>query len=167
VRLPVRRTLLDIALTLLFILLQTTIGRYLTLAGLPPDIALIWIVYLALRRGQLAGTVAGFFTGLVLDLISGNDGMMGLAALSKTAAGFTAGYFFNENKTLQTLGSYRFIVIILTVALVHNLIYFVIFLQGSGAHWWEAILLYGIPAALYTAAVGLIPTFVFARRLLQ
>jgi len=162
----VRQTLVDTALTLLFILLQTTLARYLAIAGLPPDIALIWIVYLALKRGQIAATLAGFSTGLVLDLLSGNDGMLGLAALSKTAAGFTAGYFFNENKTLQTLGSYRFVLLIFSVALVHNLIYFIIFLQGSGAHWWQAILLYGIPAALYTAAVGLIPTFVFARRAL-
>jgi rod shape-determining protein MreD len=161
-----RQTFIDIALTILFVLLQTTLTQYLAVWGLSPDIALIWIVYLALRRGQITGTVAGFFTGLVLDLLSGNDGMLGLAALSKTAGGFMAGYFFNENKTLQTLGSYRFILIILSVSLVHNLIYFVIFLQGSGAHWWQAILLYGIPAALYTAAVGLIPTFVFARRAL-
>jgi rod shape-determining protein MreD len=161
-----RRTLIDIALTLLFVLLQTTLAQYLAVAGLSPDFTLIWIVYLSIRRGQITGTVAGFFTGLVLDLLSGNDGMLGLAALAKTAGGFTAGYFFNENKTAQTLGSYRFILIILSVSLVHNLIYFIIFLQGSGAHWWQAILLYGIPAALYTAAVGLIPTFVFARRAL-
>ena len=162
-----RSTAVDIAITLLFILLQTTIAQYLAVGGITPDLALIWIIYLALRRGQIAGTVAGFATGLVLDLLSGNDGMLGLAALAKTAGGFTAGYFFNENKTLQTLGSYRFILIILSVSLVHNLIYFVIFLQGSGAHWWEAILLYGVPAAVYTAAVGLIPTFVFARRALR
>src|SRR5664279_1643117 len=161
-----RQTFIYIALTILFVLLQTTLTQYLAVAGLSPDIALIWIVYLALRRGQITGTIAGFFVGLLLDLLSGNDGMLGLAALSKTVGGFTAGYFFNENKTVQTLGSYRFILIILSVSLVHNLIYFIIFLQGSGAHWWQAILLYGIPAALYTAAVGLIPTFVFARRAL-
>jgi rod shape-determining protein MreD len=161
-----RQTFIDIALTLMVVLLQTTIAQYLAVAGFSPDIALIWIVYLSIRRGQITGTVAGFFVGLVLDLLSGNDGMLGLAALSKTVGGFTAGYFFNENKTVQTLGSYRFILIILSVSLVHNLIYFIIFLQGSGAHWWQAILLYGIPAALYTAAVGLIPTFVFARRAL-
>ncbi len=161
-----RQTFIDIALTLMVVLLQTTIAQYLAVAGFSPDIALIWIVYLSIRRGQITGTVAGFLVGLVLDLLSGNDGMLGLAALSKTVGGFTAGYFFNENKTVQTLGSYRFILIILSVSLVHNLIYFIIFLQGSGAHWWQAILLYGIPAALYTAAVGLIPTFVFARRAL-
>jgi lipopolysaccharide export LptBFGC system permease protein LptF len=47
----VRRTAFDIALTLLFVLLQTTLTQYLAVGGLSPDIALIWIVYLALRRG--------------------------------------------------------------------------------------------------------------------
>ena len=162
-----RRTLADIAITLLVLLLQTTLGRYLAVAGLPPDIAMIWIVTLALRRGQLAATVAGFGTGLMLDLLSGADGMLGLSALAATCGGFMAGYFYNENKTLQTLGSYRYILIILSVALVHNLIYFIIFLQGSGVHWWQAIFLYGVPAAAYTAAVGLLPMFIYARRLLQ
>ena len=163
----VRRTLADIALTALFIVVQTALARYLAVAGLAPDIALIWIVTLALRRGQLAATVAGFSTGLVLDLLSGADGMLGLSALAATCGGFMAGYFYNENKTLQTLGSYRYILIILSVALVHNLIYFIIFLQGSGVHWWQAILLYGVPAAAYTAAVGLLPMFIYARRVLQ
>jgi len=161
-----RRRIADIALTLLVIVVQTTLGRYLAIAGLPPDLALIWTVTLALRRGQMIGTVAGFCTGLVLDLLSGGDGMLGLSALALTCGGFMAGYFYNENKTLQTLGSYRYILIILSVALVHNLIYFIIFLQGSGVHWWQAILLYGVPAALYTAAAGLLPMFIYARRLL-
>jgi len=54
-----RQTFIDIALTILFVLLQTTIAQYLAVAGLSPDIALIWIVYLALRRGQITGTIAG------------------------------------------------------------------------------------------------------------
>jgi len=40
---------------------------------------------------------------MVVDLLSGADGMLGLSALAKTIAGFVAGYFYNENKTLQTL----------------------------------------------------------------
>jgi rod shape-determining protein MreD len=162
-----RRTLIDAGVTLLFVVLQTTLAQELAVSGLAPDLAMIWIVSLALRRGQVAGTLAGFSTGLLLDLTSGADGMLGLAALATMAGGFTAGYFYNENKTLQTLGSYRFILILLFSSLVHNLIYFIIFLQGSGVHWWQAILLYGVPAALYTSAVGLLPMFVFARRLLQ
>ncbi|MEW6511157.1 MAG: rod shape-determining protein MreD [Bacteroidota bacterium] len=162
-----RQNAIDASLTLLFLLLQTTLARYLAVGGLPPDLTLIWIVYLAVRRGQIAATLAGFASGLVLDLMSGHDGMLGLAALCKTAAGFLAGYFYNENKTLQTLSTYRFLLILAFVAIVHNLLYFTIFLQGSEISWWGAAAFYGVPSAAYTAAMGLLPMFVFARRFLS
>ena len=159
-----RQIAIDAGLTVVFLLLQTTLAQFLSIAGLAPDIALIWVVYIAIRRGQIAGTTAGFAMGVALDLLSGNDGMLGLAALAMTVGGFLAGYFYNDNKTIQTLGSYRFILILLTVTFVHNLIYFIIFLQGSGTHWWEDVLYYGTPVAVYTALIGLIPMFIFARR---
>jgi rod shape-determining protein MreD len=162
-----RQAASDIVVTLVVVLLQTTIARYLAIGGLPPDITLLWIVYLSIRRGSIPGTTAGFFSGLAIDLLSGADGMLGLSALCKTLAGFTAGYFHNENKTLQTLGSYRFILIVAFVASLHHLIYFLIFLQGSDISWWGAVISYGIPAAAYTAAAGLIPMFAFARRYLS
>lgn len=161
-----RQNAIDGALTLLVLVIQTTLVRYMAVGGLTPDLVLIWVVMIAIRRGQIPATVAGFCTGLVLDLLSGNDGMLGLAALSKTIAGFLAGYFYSENKVLQTLSSYRFIVTLLLIATVHNLVYFIIFLQGSEVSWWGAVVFYGIPSALYTAAVGLIPMFGFARKAL-
>jgi rod shape-determining protein MreD len=165
--LPMRQTLIDILLTLLIILLQTTLVRFLAVGGLEPDIVLVWIVFYALRRGQISGTIAGFASGLLLDLLSGADGMLGLAALSKTVVGFLTGYYFNENKTLQTLGSYRSVLILAGMAFVHNLIYFTIFLQGTDVGVWGTLALYGIPSAAYTAAIGLLPMFAYARRLLS
>jgi rod shape-determining protein MreD len=162
-----RQNAIDGALTLLVLVVQTTLLRYMALGGLTPDLILIWVVVIAIRRGQIPATVAGFCAGLALDLLSGNDGMLGLAALTKTAAGFLAGYFYSENKVLQTLSSYRFILTLLLVATVHNLVYFIIFLQGSEVSWWGAVLFYGIPSAVYTAAVGLIPMFAFARKALS
>ncbi len=153
-----------ILLSLLFILLQTTIVRFLPIASITPDILLIWIVYLGIRHGQITATTAGFFIGLVMDLLSGADGMLGLSALSCTVAGFIAGYFYNENKTYQTLGSYQFPLILGGVAFVHNLLYFVIFLQGSGIRWWGAVLQFGLPTMVYTVAVGVLPMFVIARK---
>jgi rod shape-determining protein MreD len=146
----------DIALSLLILLLQTTVVRFLSIQGIVPDI-----------RGQITATVAGFLLGLTLDLISGPDGMVGLAALTKTLAGFLAGYFYNENKTQQTLGGYQFIIIVVLVSLVHNVIYFLLFLQGSGLVWSEMLMRHGVPATVYTVAVALLPMFAFARKVLS
>ncbi len=159
-----RRTIADILLSLLLFLVHSTLVKFLSIRDITPDILVVWIVYLSIREGQLVGTVAGFLIGLAVDLMSGSDGMLGLSALAKTVAGFAAGYFYNENKTQQTLGGYPFIIAVAVASLLHNIIYFVIFLQGSPLGLQSIILMYGIPATLYTAAVGFLPMFAFARK---
>jgi rod shape-determining protein MreD len=157
------RTLLIIVLSLACILIQTTIVPFIAIATIGPDLVLIWIVYLAITRGQMQATTAGFFLGVLLDVFSGGDSMLGLSALTKTLAGFLAGYTYNENKITQYLGGPQFPLILLAVSLVHNLLYFVIFLQGSDILWSAAILQFGLPTTVYTAAVALLPMFAFYR----
>ena len=158
-----RKFLPDIALSLLVLLVQTGVIRFLSIGGIVPDLVLLWVAALAIRRGQIPATSAGFLLGLAQDILSG-DGMLGLSALTKTLAGFIAGYFYNENKTLQTMGSYRLLLIAGLVSLVHDGLYFLLFLQGSGISWSRSLLEYGIPTTVYTLAVALIPMFAFARK---
>lgn len=146
----------------LLLLVQTTFLPYIALGGIVPDVLFPWVVVFALRRGQLEGTVAGFIVGLLQDAVSLK--FFGLAALSKTVAGFAAGYFFNDNTTEQTLGSYRFILIVGGTSLVHNLLYFVIFFQGSDLAGFGTILLYTTATSLYTCVVTLLPMFVYSQR---
>ncbi len=159
-----RRVLSVVSLSLLLILLHTTLVNTVTLGTAVPDVLLIWIVYLAIQFGQIAATLLGFSIGLLMDLLSGHDGMLGLAALSKSLAGFLAGYFYQENKTEQTLSSARFVVAVGLAALLHNAIYFFIFLRGSDVGWWQAIAWHGVPSTLYTTALSIIPMSVFRRR---
>jgi rod shape-determining protein MreD len=161
-----RRTLSYVLISFLFIVVDSTLVKFLSIAGIVPDILVIWIVYVAIREGQSAGTTLGFCIGLATNLMGTPDNVLGLAALAKTFAGFTAGYFHNENKTYNILGSYQFIVIVGVASLVHNILYFTIFLQGSGLSWMQSVLSYGIPTTAYTAAVALLPMFAFARKYL-
>jgi len=157
-------TAISTFVTLLLFLVHSYLVPYLTLVDVVPDILLIWIVYLAIRRGQLVSTGAGFVIGLVLDLSSGESGMLGLAALTKSVGGFMAGYFFNENRMLQVLSGYQFIVAVFVTSLLHNVLYFLIFLQGSGMGWWDTFLRYAVPTSLYTALLALLPMFIFSRK---
>jgi rod shape-determining protein MreD len=159
------RTAYLILLSLLLIAVHTVLVPFLAILDITPDILLLWVVYIAVREGQMPATAAGFLIGLVADLVAG-DAVLGLSSLSKTLAGFIAGYFHNENKTLQTLGSYTFLIIVALAALLHNTIYFTIFLQGTSPGVAVTLLRYGLPAAAYTVAVGLLPMFAFARRML-
>jgi len=161
-----KRVIADILLSILLVLLQTTLVGYLSIGTIVPDLTFIWIVYLAIRRGQFTATAAGFLIGLTFDLLSGREGMLGLSALSKSVGGFAAGYFYNENKTFHTLGGYQFIIAVAVASLVQNLIYFIIFLQGAPVSWWDGVVLYGVPSMLYTAVMALMPMFAFGRRYL-
>jgi rod shape-determining protein MreD len=154
--------LTDVLLSLLVVVIQTTLVRFVAIADITPDLPLLLVIVIAIRRGQIAGTVAGFSIGLLLDLLSGS--MVGLSALTKTASGFVAGYFYNENKTLQTLGGYALILITLLVSALHNLLYFFVFLQGTDPGLSGVLFRYGIPTTLYTAAAALLPMFVWGRR---
>jgi rod shape-determining protein MreD len=159
-----RRAFSVASISLLLILLQTTLVNAVTLGTAVPDVLVIWIVYLAIQFGQIAATVLGFGIGLCMDLLSGQDGMLGLAALSKSLAGFLAGYFYHENKTEQTLSSGRFVAAVGFAALLHNAIYFLIFLRGSDVGWWQAITWHGVPSTLYTMVLSVVPMSLFRRK---
>lgn len=162
---PVIRPALLVLISLAALVLQTMILPYAAIGTIVPDAVLIWIVYLAVTRGHIAGSTAGFFLGLILDVLMGADGMLGLSAFTKTLAGFLAGYMFNENKTLQTLSTSRFPVIVAVTALVHNQFYFLVSLQGTDIPLESVVLRYGVPATVYTGLLALLPMFIFARRI--
>ncbi len=156
------RTIRYLFISLILIVVQTTLLRFLSLEGIVPDILIIWIAYIAVQEGQLAGTLWGFAIGLMFDFAVGN--FIGLSALAKTIAGFTGGYFTSETKNPLTLASYRFLIVILVVSIVHNVVYFAIFTQGTDIGFLRAILEFGLATAFYTTILSLLPMFFFARK---
>lgn len=159
-----RPLLIIIVISLGVLIVQTTAIPFIAVGTIVPDLVVLWIVYLGITRGQVTASTAGFLLGLALDILAGEDGMLGLSSLTKAVAGFLAGYTFSENKTQQTLSSAQFPLIVAVVSLVHNLLYFIIFLQGTDISWDNAIVRHGIPATVYTVLVALIPMFIIARR---
>jgi rod shape-determining protein MreD len=149
-----------IALALL--LLQTTFIPFLSVGGFLPDVFLIWVVYVAIRRGQMEATITGFVVGLLQDAVSMQ--FFGLSALTKTIAGFVTGYFFNDNSTEQTLGSYRFLTILFLSSFVHNIIYYGVFLQGIQDSVFTTMIEFSVFTGLYTVLLGMFPMFTFVRK---
>jgi rod shape-determining protein MreD len=150
-------------LTIIFLVFQTTIVPFSSISNIVPDVLLVWTVFIAIKLGQIPATVAGFTIGLAIDLVSGH--FIGLSALSKTVAGFFAGYFYNENKIDYTLGSYQFLIVVGLSSVIHNVIYFVIFVQGSEIGFWSAILRFGLFSTIYTIALAVLPVFVYSRKI--
>ena len=68
---------------------HATLAPTLRVAGVTPDLPLIVVVLLALRRGPEFGAVAGFVAGLLQDAAGG--GLLGVQALTKALIGFAIG----------------------------------------------------------------------------
>ncbi len=64
----------------------------------------------------------------------------------------------------QTLGSYRFLMIILLSSFVHNVIYYGIFLQGIQDAVFTTTLEFSIATSVYTGLLGVLPMFTFVRK---
>ena len=156
-----RRHLQSAAIVLVLVVLQATFIPLVSIGGVVPDILMVWVVYNGIRRGQIEGVTAGFLVGLMQDLVTTQ--FFGLAAFSKSIAGFLAGYFFNENKTAVTLGSYRYLLILGLCSLVHNLAYYTIFLLGLDSSESLTVITLSMSSTAYTMAVGSLLMFVFSR----
>src|SRR5437763_11730662 len=68
---------------------HATLSPLVSIAGVTPDLPLIMVVLLALRRGPEFGSLAGFVTGLLQDAAGG--GLIGVQALTKAVIGFSIG----------------------------------------------------------------------------
>lgn len=70
-------------------LVQSTVVPILGVGAVVPDVPVILVALLALRRGPEAGCLTGFALGLAQDVVGG--GPVGVHALSKAIIGFVAG----------------------------------------------------------------------------
>ncbi len=138
-----------------------TVVPLIEIGGSFPDLMLIFVVYIALKNGQIAGTIVGFIAGLLIDLMVGFT--PGLSALSKTISGFVAGYFYSELKVEMNTGTFRFPGIVFLCSLVNNIVYFsldILSSEFSGAQ----IVKFIIGRSIYTVILSLIPVFTISKR---
>ena len=78
-------------LLFLVAILQVSAFSSVRIGGAAPDVLLVTLVAVALLRGSITGAVAGFLTGLVVDITT--LGTLGLTSLLLTLAGYWAGRY--------------------------------------------------------------------------
>ena len=82
-----------IVATVIFVaaLLQVTLVATLDVAGGVADVLLLCLLSIALLRGAVVGAVAGFFGGLLVDVVTLDT--LGVSALLYSLAGYWAGRY--------------------------------------------------------------------------
>jgi rod shape-determining protein MreD len=143
----------NIIILVVLVFFQKTLISYISLSSvnITPDIILIFIMAISVKEGRLSGSLYGFFTGLLFDLLSGS--FLGLSALCYSITSFIAGNFKTENNKFLT--KYYFILIVLFGAIISNLIYFTFYFQGSPIEISKVILNFVLTSATYTAILSI------------
>ena len=137
---------------------HATLGPALRIADVAPDIPLIVVVLLSLRRGPEFGCGAGFVAGLLQDAASG--GLLGVQALTKAVIGFVIGAIGGRLRVTQPLVQVPGLVL-LTVA--EGLARFTLLkLFRFPAPFGELMTYVVLPQALYNGFLGAALVFVLA-----
>ncbi len=152
---------------LLLAVIQKTLIWLLAVTSyeITPDILLIGLVFVSIKKGKMTGSIGGFIFGLLIDFFSFS--FLGLMALAKASAGFTAGFFNTENKIERYTQSYVFVIIVFVCSLINNFIYFIFYYQGTVLSLGDILFRYIVPTAVYTALVSILPLIFFQRRAIK
>lgn len=139
-------------------LAQATLAPALRIGNVAPDLPLIMVVLLALRRGPEFGCVAGFAAGLLQDVAAG--GLIGVQALTKALVGFGLGAAGGRLRVTQPLVQVPGL-IILTIA--EALVRFALLqLFRFPAPFGELMTYVVLPQALYNGFLGAALVFALA-----
>ncbi len=133
-----------------FLLQWFLLGR-LRIFGAFPDAVLLYVAWLGLRHGRLAGSIAGFSLGLLLDAVYDT---WGIHMFVKTLIGFLVGLFpANERETLLIQPQQAFIGA-MVIALVHNGLFVSLLALDAGSRNLFMVTSLWLGSAVYTAFVG-------------
>jgi rod shape-determining protein MreD len=139
-------------------LAHATLAPALRIADVSPDIPLIVVILLALRRGPEFGCAAGFVAGLLQDVAAG--GLIGVQALTKALVGFGLGAAGGRLRVTQPLVQVPGLVL-LTVA--EGIVRFALLqLFRFPAPFGELMTFVVLPQALYNGFIGAALVFALA-----
>jgi rod shape-determining protein MreD len=137
------------------LVLQQTVASWLSAGGVRPDLMLIALTAVALRRGPVAGLYAGLYLGLIQDVYSVET--MGANVLAKAVVGYAMGFF--EEKVMKVMAATR-VLLLASALIVHDLIYYLA-AGYRGLFFRDAVLFHSLPSAIYTLVLGAL-VFYFA-----
>lgn len=93
-----------ISIIILYALQCTLFASALSVAGITPNLILMFTCIVGYMRGRSSGIFTGFFSGLLVDIMAGK--IIGFTALLYMLAGFLNGIFHKEYVKEQLIFRY-------------------------------------------------------------
>ena len=132
--------------------------------GATPDVVLLFVLWIAVRYGQMRGALTGFLLGFLLDAIYG---LWGIHMFVKTLIGFLFGSkLFSIDVQIVEKSVRRVVELTLIASLLHNSIMVLFIWLQKGADQWQFIwiLILCIGSTLYTTFIAFLIGHFFWRR---
>ena len=151
------------AAALLFVaaIAQVSIFSQLHVYGGVPQLVLVTLVAVALLRGTIAGALAGFFAGLLVD--TAMLGMLGLTSLVLTVAGYWIGRY--GETTGRDRGHAPFLSVAVVTFLYAYGVLLVEFMLGERAP--AGAVMRSLPSTIVMSLVLTAPVYALVRFLLR
>jgi rod shape-determining protein MreD len=136
-------------LVVLFSAQTTFLGKF-SIAGVTPDLAMIFVVFCAIHFKGIRGIGMGFAVGFIQDCLSG--GLLGVNTLSKSLISF---FFSTLKDKLMVEGLFPIFLFIITASLLDGVIYYLVLVtlfkgQVPGSFLFSSLPIY----AIYNGCVG-------------
>lgn len=148
-----------VLLFILIVILQTTLCKFISVRGIEPDLIVLFILFVAIQYGALAGVWAGFFAGMIWDVYSPQT-PLGSGIIANSIIGYLAGLM--DERTLKLDEKYR-LILIFVATLLHGLIFTsVAFSLRTAFH--DALVSSILPSALYTTLIGGVLLIIASRK---
>lgn len=145
---------------ILVLLTEVFILPFISIKGVTPDLSLVFLVFVSLKKHRSFSTAAGFLTGLIHDLFTIN--ILGISSLSRAITCFSMAYFkdINEEYSYLSLGIITFI-----AATINETIFQLIHSVGSYQHFWNIVITYVLPRAIFTLICCLLINLILSKHI--
>ncbi len=150
------------ALVFFAAILQTSVFSDVQILGGTPNLLLVALVSVALLRGSIAGAVAGFFAGLIVD--TANLGTLGVTSLLLTVFGYWIGRYGETTGRDRTHAPFLAVAVVTFVYALGTLLLHAILGQPAPA---RAVLLDSLFQGIALNLLLTWPVHRLARRLLR
>lgn len=133
--------------------LQIIIAPLISIDSVAPDFFIIFVVWLAIKEPPTFALIVVFFIGILSDIIFLD--VLGTNALCKTIAAYSATLFYKEGEYSQTIKKYKFPLLVLLAAFLHNVVISVIYSDEGNLDYLFHYLKYTTLSTLYTTFFAL------------
>ncbi len=150
-----------VVIGLIAILLQKFLDSYASVELVSPQLVILFVVYLALREGQLFGTAGGFVAGLVNDLLVTH--FIGFTSFVGVLAGFISGFFYKESEVELAAKTLSFAWVSAVALFISELVALPIIAAGE-LNYLYAFLKFTLGTTVYTSVIAMIIVFVTGKK---